>query len=256
MLNGRAGDQCIEEKSSGSEIDNRRANDASGIETSARVVRRQADRYRCAAKSGACRGIERINIIRFGNSNNHRPIRTALDVKRLRMNVAEIVPLKFKSRTRLAAAARRECGIDVKTVAGRIVVLLRDVDLRIGRQSGSAANSNEKRKFHSARDRRIRAPFYNSTLTVCQGFTAAQWWHKSNGIVIFGGAHAPSRACRSAPSRNRRTSVIGTNDEVRDREGAIANTRARVCSQTFIASCENGALCYVRVQFLTFTCNA
>jgi hypothetical protein len=31
----------------------------------------------------------------------------------------------------------------------------------------------------------IRAPFYNSTLNVCQGFRAAQLWRKTNGIVIF-----------------------------------------------------------------------
>ena len=34
----------------------------------------------------------------------------------------------------------------------------------------------------------IRAPFYNSALTVCQGFTAAQWWRKSNGDRQFLGS--------------------------------------------------------------------
>ena len=33
-------------------------------------------------------GIKRINIIRFGDGNDHRPVRAALDVKRLRVNVA------------------------------------------------------------------------------------------------------------------------------------------------------------------------
>jgi len=47
----------------------------------------------------------------------------------------------------------------------------------------------------------IRALFYNSALTVCQGFTAAQWWRKGNGIVIFWGAHAP-RVLAIAPSRS------------------------------------------------------
>jgi hypothetical protein len=51
-------------------------------------------------------------------------------------------------------------------------VLLRDVDLRIRCQGDSAANSNEKRKFHSREIDNPR-PFYNSTLNLCQGFTAA-----------------------------------------------------------------------------------
>ena len=38
---------------------------------------------------GAACGVKRVNIIRCGNSNNHRAVRTALDVKRLRMNVAD-----------------------------------------------------------------------------------------------------------------------------------------------------------------------
>ena len=33
-------------------------------------------------------GIERINIVRFRHRNDHRPIRAALDVKRLGVNVA------------------------------------------------------------------------------------------------------------------------------------------------------------------------
>ena len=36
----------------------------------------------------ARRGIKRINIVRFSNRNDHRPIRTALDVKRLSVNGA------------------------------------------------------------------------------------------------------------------------------------------------------------------------
>ena len=87
----------------------------------------------------ARRGIKRINIIRFGDSNDHRPVRTALDVKRLRVNVARDRAIEVQVARQIGRVARRKCGIDVNAVAGRIVVLLRDVDLRIGRQSGSAA---------------------------------------------------------------------------------------------------------------------
>ena len=89
-------------------------------------------------------GVERINVIRCGNSNDHRAVRPAFDVKRLCMNVAHDRAIKVQIADQIGRIARRKCGIDIKTVAGRIIVLLRDVDLRIGRQSGSAANSNEK----------------------------------------------------------------------------------------------------------------
>jgi hypothetical protein len=89
-----------------------------------------------------------------------------------------------------------------------MIMVLDDVDLRIGRRSGSAANSNEKRKFHSGEIDNPR-PFYNCALTVCQGFRAAQLWCKRNGIVIFvladrsrprdRGLSLSASACRVAP---------------------------------------------------------
>ena len=59
-----------------------------------------------------------------------------------------------------------------------------DVDLCIGRQGGSAANSNEKQKFHSPEIDNPRPP-YNSTVTVCQGFTVAEWWRKVTELSFF-----------------------------------------------------------------------
>ena len=73
-------------------------------------------------------------------SNNHRAVRAALDVKRLRMNVADDGPIEVQIANQIGRVARRERGIDIKTIPRRIIVFLRDVDLRIGSQNGSAAN--------------------------------------------------------------------------------------------------------------------
>jgi hypothetical protein len=46
---------------------------------------------------GAIDSVERVNIIRFGYRNDHRPAAwTALDVKRLRVNVAYDRTVKFQ----------------------------------------------------------------------------------------------------------------------------------------------------------------
>ena len=95
---------------------------------------------RCQITEPRCR-VKRINIVRFGHRNDHRPIRTALDVKRLRMNGADDRAIKVQIADQIGRVARRESGIDVKTVARRIVVLLRDVDLRIACKAAVQPNS-------------------------------------------------------------------------------------------------------------------
>ena len=101
------------------------------------------------------------------------------------MNVADDRAIKSLNANQIGRIARRECGIDIKTV-GRIIVLLRDVDLCIGRQSGSAANSNEKRKFHSPRST-IRA--FTNTLTVCQDLRQHNGGTKVAGHFSFSREH-------------------------------------------------------------------
>ena len=49
--------------------------------------------------------VERVHIIRFGHRNDRWPAAwPVIDVKRLRVNFAGIVPSKFRSRVRFAAA--------------------------------------------------------------------------------------------------------------------------------------------------------
>ena len=98
----------------------------------------------------------------------------------------------------------------------------------------------------------IRAPFYNRALTVCQGFTAAQPWRKSNGVVIFRAARrdAIRRLAETEGLRN-----CWQEQKVRDREDAIANTRGRVRSPDIACGLRKwrGSATYA-FQFLTFTC--
>ena len=115
-------------------------------------------------------GVERINIIRCGNSNDHRPVRPALDVKRLRMNVAHDRAIKVQIADQIGRIARRKCGIDIKTVPGRIIVFLRDVDLRAGTRNDSAQREhencdNENETFHMPAKMPLPLSFYNSMLT-------------------------------------------------------------------------------------------
>jgi len=59
--------------------------------------------------------------------------------------VPEIVPSKVRSRVRVRRRRRRKAGINVNAITQRIVVFLRDVDLRVSlnaAQHGKAENRN------------------------------------------------------------------------------------------------------------------
>src|SRR6516164_5361979 len=88
MVLGAAVDQCVKEKSSGGEIDNRRASDASGIKTSARGGWDGRTKIGARPNREASRGIKRIDIVLFRHGNDHWSTRTALDIKRLSVNGA------------------------------------------------------------------------------------------------------------------------------------------------------------------------
>src|SRR5437870_8923803 len=82
-------DQCIKEERSGSEINDRRACNANRED----VTRAWTARWRRRADVGAVPnlgagiGMERVHIVRFGDRNDHCPVWTALDVKRLGVHV-------------------------------------------------------------------------------------------------------------------------------------------------------------------------
>src|SRR5216110_2454707 len=98
MFDGRAAigcNHCVQKKRPRSKIDNGRADDAHGTDLSATEIgcgHRSA--HILLPDNGAVHCVERIHVIRFGDCNDHRAAWTALDVKRLRVNVAYDRPVK------------------------------------------------------------------------------------------------------------------------------------------------------------------
>jgi hypothetical protein len=80
--------------------------------------------------NAAIGGVERINIIRRSQGNDHRAVWTALDVQRLGMNIAHNRAIKVQVAGEVGRVARREGRIDVQAISGKIVVFLGDVNLR------------------------------------------------------------------------------------------------------------------------------
>ncbi len=92
----------------------------------------------------AGRGIERVNVIGFCDGNDHRPTGTALDVQRLRVNVPGNRAIKVQIARQAGRSVRRKGRVDVKPVAGKIVVLLDHIDLRVCLQNRTPQAGNEK----------------------------------------------------------------------------------------------------------------
>src|SRR4029077_14812356 len=144
----------------------------------------------------AGRGVERINSIRFGYGNGHRAIWTAFDVKGLSINVAYDRAIEAKVARQVRRGGRRKGRIDVNAVAGRIVVFLGDVDLRTRTRNETAQREhencdNENQTRHTPAKRPLPPCFYNSTPTVCQGFTKHNRGAKGNASSVF-----PGSGCR------------------------------------------------------------
>ena len=92
----------------------------------------------------AGRGIERVNVIRFGDGNNHRPTGTALDVERLRVNIAGNRAIKVEVPRQASGSGRRKGRVNVQPIAGKIVVLLGHVDLRVDSRNHTPHDAGEK----------------------------------------------------------------------------------------------------------------
>src|ERR1700756_2447837 len=89
MLYGWPIDQGVHEKRSGNEIDHGRASDPNRIDVATEKLTNRYGRTEIALPNhGTSRGVERVNIVGFGDGNDHGAVETALDVKRLGVNVA------------------------------------------------------------------------------------------------------------------------------------------------------------------------
>src|SRR5213075_1254491 len=109
-----------------------RASDTSRIKTSARGGWDRRTNIGARPDREAGRGVKRINIVRFGYGNHHRAVGAAFDVKGLGVDVAGDRAIKVQVACEVSGGRWRERCIDVKAVAGNIVMLLGDVDLRVG----------------------------------------------------------------------------------------------------------------------------
>src|SRR5438067_12548004 len=155
MLYGWAIDQGVQEKRSGSEVDHGRAGDPNRIDV---ATEKLTNRYGRAEvdlpdhRAGI--GAQRINVVRFCYGNDHWTVRSALNVKRLGVNVAHNCAVKVQVTQEVSGGRGRKGRVDVNAVAGRIVVLLRDVDLRAYRKSRPTQACGDKyenanRRFHA-----------------------------------------------------------------------------------------------------------
>src|SRR5438046_7293196 len=117
MFYGWAIDQGVQEKRSGSEVDHRRAGDPNRIDVAAEKL---ANRYGGAEialpNHRASGGVERINVVRFCHDNDHWPVRSALNVKRLGVNVAYNCAVKIQVTRQVSRRGRRKARADVSAV--------------------------------------------------------------------------------------------------------------------------------------------
>src|SRR4029450_10925497 len=105
---------------------------------------------------------------------------------------------------------RRKGRIDVNTVAGRIVMLLRDVHLRTcsrhhNAQAGKGNWENGNKTPHTSATGLLPDSFYKSSPVLCQGLTPARPWQK---ICQF----LESAGDSSRQSKGVRPSVAGIGD--------------------------------------------
>src|SRR5437016_13552167 len=96
--------------------------------------------------NAAVHSVECIHIIRFGHRNDHWAAWTALDVKRLRVNVAYDRAVKVQVARKVSGSRLRKGRIDVKAVARTMVVILGNVDLPVCRNNRAPQTCSYKRK--------------------------------------------------------------------------------------------------------------
>src|SRR4029450_1951668 len=152
-------DHCVQKEGARGKIDNRRASDAHEIKLGAdEIARCHRISHIPLPDDAPIEGVERIHVIRFGHCYNHRPAAWAiLDVERLRIDVADNCAVKIQVAYQIGSGTRRESRVNVETVAGIMIVKLRNVHLCVRRkncaQNSKAGSTNDERananwRFH------------------------------------------------------------------------------------------------------------
>jgi hypothetical protein len=109
-----------------------RAGDAHDIKfTAIEMLSRYRRAHILPPDNAAVHSVKCIHIIRFGDRNDHWAAWTALDVKRLRVNVAYDRAVKIHVAGQIRRSRLREGRIDIKAITRTMVVKLRNVHLRI-----------------------------------------------------------------------------------------------------------------------------
>src|SRR5207253_3618595 len=131
-----------------SKIDNRCAGDAHGIKLRAdEIVSRHCRTNVSLPDKAAVNRVERIYIVRFSRDNDHRPAAgTVLDIKRLRIDVADNRAVKVQVAREIGRGALCESRVNVKTVSRRVIVKLGHVHLRVYRENGAPETDKDGRK--------------------------------------------------------------------------------------------------------------
>ena len=152
MFDRGAGDHRIEEQRSRCKIDNRRSGDAEWIDVAARETGGDRRANRALPNHVARASIERIYAICFSGHDDHCSTPGAvLDVQRLCVDAAGNRAVEVQIPPQIGRGRSRKSRIDVKPVPRYVVVLLRNVHLRLrwndNRRSGDDPE-NGKEKFH------------------------------------------------------------------------------------------------------------
>ena len=136
LLLSRAAVECnhgVQKQRARSKIDNRRAGDAHGIKLRAdEIVSRHCRTNVSLPDNAAVNRVERVDVVRFSRDNDYRPAaRTVLDIKRLRIHVADDRAVKVQVPRQIGRSALCESRVNIKTVARRVIVKLGHVHLRV-----------------------------------------------------------------------------------------------------------------------------
>ena len=178
------------------------------------------------------------------------------------MNVAHDCPVEVKIADQIGRVNRRKRRIDIEAIARKIIVFLRDVDLRIRTRNETAQSANENcdnqnETRHTPETARPPS-FYNSTPTVCQGFTRH---NRSAKVTALSFSFSEEHTRFACTFRRPAAKPAGLRNPAKNRKSSTtrAQSPGRRSNRSPDLHCvlrKWRALVHTRVQFSTITCNA
>ena len=161
------------------------------------------------------------------------------------MNVAHDCPVEVKIADQIGRVNRRKRRIDIEAIARKIIVFLRDVDLRIRTRNETAQSENEncdnQSETRHTPETALPALLLQQHTHCLSRFTRHNRRAKVTGLSFrFRGSTRASPCTFDAAAK-----PAGLRDPAKNRKSSITRAQfaAATAPQTFIASCENGGLC-------------